>query len=283
MKKVAAYCRVSTDRQKEEQTIEVQRTFIREWQDKNDATIVEWYLDDGWSGDTLERPDLDRLRDDVSKGLWDAVVFIDRDRLARTLAYQEYVIRELREKDIEVIFMNNPLADSALERAIQQVYGIVAEIERITIAERMRKGKIHKAKSGKLVGHNAPYGYRYHPKVSDKDGYFEIYEPEAEIIRMIFHWVADESYSMRGVVRELYKRKIPSAKGKARRVKSSVERLLNREDYIGTSYYNRRMAVVPKHPQKVNGYKKIKKSSRVVRPKEEWIAIPVPPIIDRKS
>ena len=88
MKKVAAYCRVSTDRQKEEQTIEVQRTFIREWQDKNDATIVEWYLDDGWSGDTLERPDLDRLRDDVSKGLWDAVVFIDRDRLARTLAYQ---------------------------------------------------------------------------------------------------------------------------------------------------------------------------------------------------
>ncbi|OGM61510.1 hypothetical protein A2961_04145 [Candidatus Woesebacteria bacterium RIFCSPLOWO2_01_FULL_39_21] len=282
LKRVAAYCRVSTERQKDEQTIEVQQRFIKEWAEQNNSIVVEWYLDDGWSGDTLERPELDRFREDANKESWEAAVFIDRDRLARTLAYQEFVIRELSDKYIEVIFINNPLATDPIQRSLQQVYGIFAEIERITIAERMRKGKIHKAKSGKLVGHNAPYGYRYHPKVSDKDGYFEIYEPEAEIIRMIFHWVADESYSMRGVVRELYKRKIPSAKGKARWVKSSVERLLNREDYIGTSYYNRRMAVVPRHPQKVNGYKKIKKSSRVVRPKEEWIAIPVPPIIDKE-
>ena len=281
MKKVAAYCRVSTDRQKEEQTIEVQRTFIREWQDKNDATIVEWYLDDGWSGDTLERPDLDRLRDDVSKGLWDAVVFIDRDRLARTLAYQEYVIRELREKDIEVIFMNNPLADSALERAIQQVYGIVAEIERITTAERMRKGKIHKAKSGKLVGHIAPYGYRYIPKSANSDGYFEINEPEAEVVRMIFKWVADKGYSMRRVIKELYALSIPPAKKrKDWWTKSSIERLLKREDYRGISYFNKSISVVPKNPQKVGGYKKIKKSSRRLKPTEEWIAIPVPAIID---
>ncbi|OGM55400.1 hypothetical protein A3F62_04905 [Candidatus Woesebacteria bacterium RIFCSPHIGHO2_12_FULL_44_11] len=282
IKKVAAYCRVSTDRQKEEQTIEVQKRFIREWAEKNNAVITDWYLDDGWSGDLIARPELDRLREDVNKGIWEAIVFIDRDRLARNLPYQEYVIKELLEKDIKPIFINNPLADDAQTRVLQQFYGIVAEMERINIAERMRKGKIHKAKSGKLVGHTAPYGYRYIPKVGEIEGHFEVYEPEAEIVRMIFHWVADEGYSMRGVVRELYKRKIPSAKGKTRWVKSSVERLLNREDYIGTSYYNRRMAVVPKHPQKVNGYKKIKKSSRKLRPKEEWIAIPVLAIIDKE-
>lgn len=280
-RRVAAYCRVSTDRQKEEQTIEVQQRFIKEWAEQNNAVIVEWYLDDGWSGDTLERPELDRLREGADKGLWEGVVFIDRDRLARTLAYQEFVIRELSDKYIEVIFINNPLASDPTQRALQQVYGIFAEIERITIAERMRKGKIHKAKSGNLVGHTAPYGYRYIPKQGNVMGHFEIYEPEAEIVRTIFHWVADESYSMRRVVRELFESKIPSAKGKVRWVKSSVERLLNREDYIGTSYYNRRMAVIPRHPQKVNGYKKIKKSSRAVRPKEEWIAIPVPSIIDQ--
>ncbi len=283
MKRLAAYCRVSTDRQRDEQTIDVQKTFIAEWVSKNDAVIVEWYLDDGWSGDTLERPDLDRLREDVNKNLWQSVIFIDRDRLARTLAYQEYCIRELRDKDIEVIFLNNPLADTPLERAMQQVYGIAAEIERINTAERMRKGKIHKARSGKIVGNEAPYGYRYILKVGDEDGYYVVNAVEAEIVKMIFHWVADEGFSMYKVIQELYARKIPPPKKKSEYWrKSAVERLLHREDYIGTTYYNKGMAVVPKHPQKIDGYKKIKKSSRRLKPREEWISIPAPAIINKE-
>lgn len=282
MKKVSAYCRVSTDRQKDEQTIDVQKTFLEEWATKNDAVIVEWYLDDGWSGDTLDRPEIDRLREDANKGLWQGVVFIDRDRLARTLAYQEYVIRELRDKNLEVIFLNNPLADTPMERTMQQVYGIVAEMERINIAERMRKGKIHKAKSGKIVGHTAPYGYRYILKVGDRDGYYEIYEPEAEVVKMIFHWVANEGYSLRGVVKELFKRKIlPAKKKRDCWTKTSVERLLNRTDYYGVSFYNETRAVVPKNPQNKDRYKRIKKSSRVTKPREEWIEIKVPSIIEK--
>jgi site-specific DNA recombinase len=283
LKKVAAYCRVSTERQADEQTIEVQKTFINEWAVKNNAVVVKWYCDDGWSGDTLDRPELDNLRFEVAEGLWDTVVFVDRDRLARTLAYQEYVIRELRDKNIQLIFFNNPLADTPLERAMQQVYGIAAEIERINTAERMRKGKIHKAKNGKLVGHQAPYGYRYILKNQSQDGYFEVYEPEAEIVRMVFRWVAYQGYSIHRVVKELYAMKIPPAKKKSERwVKSSVARMLNREDYIGTSYYNRREAIVPKNPIKVEKYKRVKKSSRRIRPKDEWYAIPVPSIIDKE-
>lgn len=282
MKRLAAYCRVSTDRQKDEQTIEVQEAFIKEWASKNDAVIVEWYKDDGWSGDTLDRPDIDRLREDANKNIWQGVIFIDRDRLARTLAYQEYVIRELRDKSIEVIFMNNPLADTPLERAMQQVYGIAAEIERINTTERMRKGKIHKAKSGKIVGYSAPYGYRYVLKSGDKDGYFVVNEAETELVKMIFHWVADEGYSMYKVIQELYARKISPPKKKSEYWrKSTIERLLNRQDYIGIAYYNKGMAVVPKNPQNVGGYRKIKKSSRKLKPKEEWIAIPVPATIDK--
>lgn len=280
--KVAAYCRVSTERQADEQTIDVQKQFLQQWADSNNATITKWYCDDGWSGDTLVRPELDNLRDEVASGIWDAVVFIDRDRLARTLAYQEYVIRELLEKAIKVIFLNNPLSEDPRTRIIEQVYGIVAEMERINIVERMRKGKIHKATCGYLVGHTAPYGYRYLRKIDEKNGYFEVYEPEAEIVRMIFHWVADEGYSMRQVVKELYKANIPSAKGNERWVKSSVERLLNRKDYIGISYYNRRQAVVPKNPQNTCKYKRNKKTSRIVRPEAEWISIKVPSIIDNE-
>jgi len=283
MKKFAAYCRVSTDRQKEEQTIDVQKTFIKEWAENNEAVIIDWYLDDGWSGDTLERPELDRLREDANSNLWQGVVFIDRDRLARTLAYQEYVIRELLDKSIDVQFLKNQLAADKQTRILQQFWGIAAEIERINITERMRKGKIHKAKSGKIVGYTAPYGYRYILKTGDKDGYFVVNEAEAEIVKMIFSLVADKGFSMYRVIQELYAKKISPPKKKSEYWrKSAIERLLNREDYIGTTYYNKGMAVVPKHPQKIEGYKKVKKSSRKLKPREEWIVVPVPAIMERE-
>lgn len=285
-KKLAAYCRVSTERQAEEQTIAVQKRFIQEWADKNNAVIVKWYCDDGWSGDLLQRPDLDQLLEDVALGLWSGVVFIDRDRVARNVAYQEYVFRELRDKSIELYCVNHPMADTDEGNALQQVLAVFAELDRKRIVRKMTQGKINKAKSGKLVGHSAPYGYRYILKSGTNEGHFEIYEPEAEIVRMIFHWVADKGFSFHRVVQELYKLGIPPAKGKKDSwPKSSIARMLNREDYIGTSYYNRMQAVIPKNPAKIEKYKRVKKSSRRARPKEEWIAIDdpkqVPAIIDK--
>lgn len=282
MKKVAAYCRVSTERQEVQQTILVQKSVIEEWASDNDALIVEWYLDDGWSGYILNRPELDRLRDDVGKGLWEAVVFVDRDRLARKLSFQELIIDELTEKQIEVILLNEALADNPEGRIMQQIKGVFAEYERAKITERMRRGKITKAKAGKMVGHNAPYGYRYVSKVGNDECHFVIYEPEAEVVRMIFGWVANEGYSIRKVVRELYTRGISPAKGQSDRwVKSVVERLLKRTDYYGVSYFNKSISVIPKNPLNKSEYKRVKKSSRREKAREEWYAIEVPAIIEK--
>lgn len=98
---------------------------------------------------------------------------------------------------------------------------------------------------------------------------------------MIFHWVADEGYSMRRVVMELYKLGIQPPKGKKDYwAKSSIARMLNRKDYIGISFYNRMEAVIPKNPTSNEKYKKVKKSSRRMRAKEDWFEIQVPRIID---
>ena len=281
MKKLAAYCRVSTDRQKEEKTVESQKMEIKDWAQLNDAVIVDWYVDDGWSGDMLARPELDRLRDDASKNIWQGVIWTDRDRLARRYSYQELVIEELQEKGIETHFIHQAKAETPEDKILQGFQGLFAEYERVKIAERMRRGKIHKAKSGNLVGYQASYGYRYIPKQGDKEGQFVIYEPEAEIVKMIFHWVADDQYSMRRIIKELYDRKIPPPKGKSEAWrKSTLERMLKRKDYIGIHYYNKTISVVPKNPHNVGRYKKIKKSSRRMKAQEEWIAIPVPPLID---
>ena len=171
MKRIAIAARVSTNRQEKEATIESQIAELEFWASENDCVIVERYIDDGWSGEILARPELDRLRDDASKGIWESVVFVDRDRLARKLSLQELVIDELVEKDVEIIFLNEPLADNPEGRIMQQIKGVFAEYERAKIAERMRRGKIHNANEGKLVTGTPPYGYKYFPKTMIPDTY----------------------------------------------------------------------------------------------------------------
>src|SRR3989344_3303831 len=97
IKLIAIYGRVSTAKQEEDGTIETQLSAVREFAKKNGYTIVQEYTDDGWSGDILARPQLDQLRQDAKKKVWEAVLIYDRDRLARRYSYQELIIDELQE------------------------------------------------------------------------------------------------------------------------------------------------------------------------------------------
>lgn len=278
---VATYARVSTDRQEKEETIQSQIAAIKEFAKENGHTIVKDYQDDGWSGTILARPGLDELRDDASKKIWEAVIMYDPDRLARKYAYQELVMDELNEKGIDILYVTTPPAKNDEEKVLNGVRGIFAEYERVKIAERMRRGKLHKARSGNVVTSQAPYGYKYIPKQGNKHGYYEINKREAEVVKMMFKWVAVEGITIRTIVKRLKKMGI-----KPRRSKrgvwntSTLSTLLRRKAYIGTTYYNRSYAVIPEKPLKEKKYKKVKKTSRRYRPKEDWIEIEVPAIID---
>src|SRR5437868_6956977 len=85
--KVALYARVSTDEQREGQTIQSQLAELEKFVEQNAWTVHERYLDEGWSGALLARPELDRLRDDAGRGLFDVVVINDVDRLARDVTH----------------------------------------------------------------------------------------------------------------------------------------------------------------------------------------------------
>jgi len=93
---IAVYGRVSTSAQEIQETIESQLLEVRKFAEKYDHIIIEEYLDNGWSGDTLARPALDNLREDAKKHMWEAVLVYDPDRLGRRYYYQELVIFELR-------------------------------------------------------------------------------------------------------------------------------------------------------------------------------------------
>ena len=279
---IAIYARVSTARQEEQETIKNQLGVIQDFAEKNNYRIVQKYIDDGWSGDMLARPALDQLREDANKKIWEAVLIYDPDRLARRYSYQELVMDELRDLNIGIIFITTPSPKTGEEKILHGVKGLFAEYERVKITERFRLGKIRKAKEGHLVVSEAPYGYKYIPKQEGKHGYYEINKQEAEVVKMIFSWVTDEGLTLRGVVKKLQELGIPPRKSK-RGVwsTSTLSSLLRNKTYIGEACYGSSYAVVPEKPIKKDVYRKIKKTSRRMKPEEEWIKIPAPAILEK--
>ncbi len=282
VKLIAVYARVSTAKQEEEKTIETQLSAVREHAKENGYTIVKEYIDDGWSGDILVRPQLDQLRQDAKDKVWQAVLAYDPDRLARRYSYQELVMDELREAGIEVLFVTTPVPRNGEEKILQGVKGLFAEYERAKIAERFRLGKLRVLKEGHVLGSVAPYGYQYVRRRDKEHGYYEVNENEARVVKDIFSWVVHEGLTIRGIVKRLYEQNIrPRNSGRGTWETGTLSRLLRNESYMGDAYYMKTHPVVPEHPMKTDKYRKTRKSSSQVTPRSEWIRIPVPPIIDR--
>lgn len=106
--RVALYCRVSTEEQREGQTIDSQVNELERFAAENGWVRVGTYCDEGWSGSLLARPELDRLRDDASKKLFDAVLINDVDRLARDVSHLGVIKRDLERLGVRVIFRKLP-------------------------------------------------------------------------------------------------------------------------------------------------------------------------------
>jgi site-specific DNA recombinase len=283
IKLIAVYARVSTARQEEEHTIGTQLSAVREFAEKKGYTIVKEYIDDGWSGDMLARPQLDQLRQDVKNKIWEGILAYDPDRLARRYSYQELVMDELKEAGVEVLFVTTPSPKNGEEKILQGVKGLFAEYERVKIAERFRLGKMRKVKEGHILTSQAPYGLIYVPKRDGEHGHYEINEDEIRVLKMIFSLIADEKMTLRAVVKRLQALDLGPRKSK-RGVwsTSTLSHLLCNRTYIGEAYYGKSYAVVPENPHNTEKYRKIKKTSSRLRPKDEWITIPVPAILDKE-
>src|SRR5215470_9628529 len=186
----ALYARVSSEQQAEAHTIASQVAALRE-RVTTDGLVVPAsmaFLDDGYSGATLVRPALERLRDVAAAGGLDRLYVQCPDRLARNYAHQVVLMEELTRAGVEVVFLNRPLGQTAEDHLLVQVQGVIAEYERAKFLERSRRGKRHAAQSGNvgMLGH-APYGYRY---ICKQEGggtaRFEVLLEEARVVRDIF-------------------------------------------------------------------------------------------------
>ena len=162
--RAAAYARVSSEQQAKDNTIasQVEALHRRITQDGLILDQELCFIDEGWSGSTLNRPALERLRDQAAAGAIDRLYVHSPDRLARKYAYQVLLVDELHRCGVEIVFLNHDLGRSPEEDLLLQVQGMIAEYERAKILERSRRGKRHAAQSGSVnVLSGAPYGYRY--------------------------------------------------------------------------------------------------------------------------
>jgi site-specific DNA recombinase len=283
------YCRVSTEEQKEGRTIDSQIRELEDFAQANSYVITARYIDEGWSGSLLNRPELDRLRDDANKALFEAVLVNDVDRLSRELVHLGIIKKDLEKKNVKLIFKKLPNNGDPISNFMVNMLGSFAEFEREMIADRTRRGRRYKAEVRKqIMGNVPPYGYTYVKKEKDKgiEGHYEINEQEAETVKMMFNWVVKEGISQREVVRRLAALRIPPRKGSSRWRRSSVHKILSNETYTGITYYNKHQAVeANKHKNQIKYYKQRKTGLRL-RPRNEWIPIPLSDnlkIIDKQT
>ena len=285
--RAALYARVSSEQQAQAGTVDSQVAAIveRTGQDGLSLEPESRFIDEGHSGATLVRPALERLRDLAAAGGIDRLYVLCPDRLARSYAYQMLLVDELQRCGVELSFINRELGKTPEDHLLLQVQGMVAEYERAKIIERCRRGKLHAARHGSVnVLGGAPYGYRYVGLVQGMGhAQYNLYLPEVSVVQQIFQWVGLEQASIGQVCKRLKTQGIPSPRGKDYWDRSTVWGILKNPAYKGAAAFGKTQ-MGPMRPRLRGGRNRHEQprngQSCYDLPAQQWISIPVPPIVD---
>jgi site-specific DNA recombinase len=271
IEQAAIYARVSSEQQAQARTIQSQVSLLEERVAADGYLLPKelQFIDEGYSGATLVRPALERLRDSIAAGAIQRVYVHSPDRLARKYAYQIVLVDEFQRAGVEIVFLNRELGKTPEDDLLLQVQGMVAA----------RNGSV-----SALGG--APYGYRY---ISKHEGNgaarYEIVLTEARIVQQIFDWFGRERVTLSEVCRRLAAAGIKTKGGKTFWHRPTICQMLNNTAYMGSAAFGKtrkgeihpRLALrrgridQPRHPYCQHDV-----------PEAEWILVPVPPLVSKE-
>lgn len=244
--RVALYVRVSTQRQAQQQNVEQQLDRLRAHlaahaaQEGWEVGEDDIFRDDGYSGATLRRPGLDRLRDAVAARALDLVLVTAPDRLARNYVHQMVLLEELERGGCRVAFLDRPMSHDPHDQLLLQIRGAVAEYERTLIAERMRRGRLRKLQAGVLLPWTRPpYGYRLGLDRPRDPAAVWVEPTEAAIVCEIFARYLETTGSLAGLAKYLSAHGVATPMGKAFWSASTVHGILTNPAYTGQVYAGR--------------------------------------------
>lgn len=272
MSTAAIYARVSTTEQAEKgYSIESQLKAGRYLAKSLSAARIDEYVDDGYSAEFLDRPDMNRLRENLKHIRYDYVIFYDPDRMARNLSHQLIVTEEIEKAGAQLKFVSVSFENSPEGKLFYSIRGAIADFEKEKIKERTSRGKRQKALQGKLTFADRPFGYE-----PDKENCnYTIVEPEADAVRTIFDLLIEKQYGLRSLRLDLTARGIVTRAGKPFSL-TVLNAMIRNPMYAGTkmAFRVKYKTIGPRKPGNTRPQFKVTK-----RDESEWVPISVPAII----
>jgi len=236
MKRAVCYARVSTKKQVDGYSISDQLADMRKYARKHSLEIIREFIEPGVTGETLNRPALNELREFVRSGQTDHIIFAEIDRISRDRVHQAVLINEIEEADTDwhsVRDGGKPTTPEA--KMLFGMKGLFAEYERVKTLERTSRGRRARLASGKLIHGNASYlfGYDYKIKPNGGDGTRKINPERSRVVKQIFSWFNNECLPLDRIVYRLSDLGILSPTGKPIWPRASVYKLLTNSAYCG--------------------------------------------------
>ncbi|RFU71646.1 recombinase family protein [Peribacillus saganii] len=276
---IGIYCRVSTQTQAEEgYSLETQEELCKKRAIQLGYTIsdIKVYREEGRSGEDIDRPKMNELREDISNGLITKVIITDPDRLTRDLTDKLIVCKEWDRYGAEIIFIDTEYQNTPEGQMFFNMRSVFAQYELSQIRKRTIRGRLRAVeKDNKIMPMRVPpYGYDY------EKGSLMINEHEAQFVKKIYNWYLSGS-SLREIGERLFKEGAVPKRAESKNFgATSIRRILTSEIYIGRYVYNKRAT------KKVWGEKtesgKQKKTYHI-RDESEWLTVIVPSIIDEET
>ena len=237
MTRAAVYCRVSTDSQEREGTslktqLEHCLTYCH---DKGyDAT---YQFSETYSGLSLERPELDKLRELIRNEANRLIVCYSLDRLSRDPGHGVIITQELEKHSVKLETVTEDVDNSELGKLISYIRGYASKVEAQKIRERTMRGKLARAKEGRIPSGSGStiYGYDYVRVSQENGGRRVINETEASWVRQVFDWLVNEGLSTNAITYRLRTLNVPTKFGKIWN-RESIQTMLKNPSYTGKTY-----------------------------------------------
>jgi site-specific DNA recombinase len=201
---------------------------LRKYTTREGYEVLEEVVDPGQSGASLERPGMDRVRNLVAPGGVSVVLAQDRDRFSREPAYSYLLRREFEESGTKLRALNDRGDEIPEGQLTDGILDQLAKYQRASIARATSRGKLRKAREGRILrGPKPPYGFRYN---TTQDG-LVLYEPEMLVVEKVFR-MAVSGLKPGSIQTRLYAEGVPSPTGKDMWQRQVIRRIVDNDIYL---------------------------------------------------
>ena len=269
------YCRLSDedDKDGESCSIESQRKIMEQFCELKGIKVVDFYIDDGWSGTNFDRPDFKRLLDDIKRGKINLVIVKDLSRFGRNYVDSGYYIEQVFDDyNVRFIAIDDAVDTLQGDNMIMPIKNIMNDFYAKDISRKTISALNARAKNGQYLASKPAYGYVRDYTDTPK---LVIDLEAAEIVRQIFY-MASTNHGYKSIVNKLTEQKILTPQSylvtknpdyfkkkdfipHCQWNNKTVQVILNNQIYLGNVIYGKKRS------------KKIRSKVQLVRPEDEWI------------